>query len=115
MFLAAIGIFGVTAYVVSQSTHDIGIRRALGARRRKILSLVLRQTILLSLIGIVAGLVGAVAVTRYLETMLFHVSPLDPATFLVMSLLFILVASAVAFIPARHATHVDPLVALRHN
>jgi putative ABC transport system permease protein len=111
--LAAIGIYGVIAYSITRRTREIGIRIALGARRRAVLALVLRQGLILAAIGITIGIAGASAVTRYLDKMLFGLSPLDPATFVAVSLGFAAVAAAAAFVPARRATKVDPLVALR--
>jgi predicted permease len=111
--LAAIGIYGVMAYSVTQRTREIGIRMALGARRREVLRLVLNQSLVLTAIGIILGIAGAAAVTGYLRGMLFGVTPLDPATFVVVALMFSAVAMLAAFVPARRATKVDPLVALR--
>jgi putative ABC transport system permease protein len=113
--LAVVGIYGVLAYAVTQRTHEIGIRMAIGARRGQVLSLVLRQAALLILIGSVLGLAGALTVTGYLTTMLFGLTPLDPLTFVGMSLLLVLVASVASYVPARRATKVDPLIALRHE
>jgi putative ABC transport system permease protein len=111
--LAAIGIYGVMAYGVAQRTREIGIRMALGAQRLEVLGLVVGQGLSLAGIGIVLGLGGAAGVTQYLEGMLFGITPLDPATFVVVSLLFAAVAALAAFVPARRATKIDPIIALR--
>jgi predicted permease len=111
--LAAIGIYGVMAYSVAQRTREIGIRMALGAQRAQVVRLVLRQGIALTAIGTVIGLCTAAAVTRYLQTMLFGLTPLDPSTFAAVALLFSAVAVVASYVPARYATRVDPLIALR--
>jgi putative ABC transport system permease protein len=113
--LAAIGIYGVLAYAVVQRTQEIGIRMALGARRAQVLAIVLRQGAILTAIGLALGLAGAAGTTRLLQTMLFGVTPLDPATFAAVSLTFGLVATLACYIPARRATRVDPMVALRNE
>ena len=111
--LAAIGVYGVLTYAVIQRTQEIGIRMAIGAQRRAVLALVLRKGLVLAAIGIAVGLVGAAVGTRALRAMLFGVTPLDPMTFLAVSALFALVAAFAAYLPARRATKVDALVALR--
>lgn len=111
--LAAIGIYGVLAYAVMQRTQEIGIRMALGAQRAQVLSLVLRKGVILTTIGIGLGLVGAAVATRLLQGMLFGITPLDPRTFIAVSLMFGLVATLASYVPARRATKVDPMVALR--
>ena len=111
--LAAIGIYGVMAYSVAQRTREIGVRVALGARREQVVALVLKQGLLLTGAGVIIGLAGAAAVTRYLEGMLFGLTPLDPGTFTLVSLLLTLVATLASYVPARRATKVDPVVALR--
>jgi len=113
LVLAAIGLYGLLAYSVAQRTREIGVRMALGAQRRGILALVLGQGALLAGIGVVAGLAGAFAVTRYLSSLLFGITPLDPATFMAVGLVFAGVALLASYVPARRATGVDPLVALR--
>ena len=111
--LAAIGVYGVLTYAVIQRTQEIGIRMAIGAQRGAVLALVLRKGLVLTSIGLTVGLLGAGIGSRALQGMLFGITPLDPATFLVVSLLFGLVAVFAAYLPARRATKVDALVALR--
>ena len=111
--LAAIGVYGVLAYAVVQRTREIGIRMALGAQRAQVLALVLRHGLTLAALGIALGLGGAVATTRLLQGMLFGITPLDPLTFAAVSLLFGLVATLASYLPARRATTVDPMIALR--
>jgi putative ABC transport system permease protein len=113
LVLAAIGIYGLLAYSVAQRAREIGVRMALGAQRRGILALVLGQGAVLAGIGMVVGLAGAFAVTRYLSSLLFGITPLDPATFVAVALVFAGVALLASYMPARRATGVDPLVALR--
>jgi predicted permease len=113
LVLAAIGLYGLLAYSVAQRRREIGVRMALGAQRRGILALVLGQGALLAGIGVVAGLAGAFAATRYLSSLLFGITPLDPATFVAVALVFAGVARLASYVPARRATGVDPLVALR--
>ena len=113
LVMAATGIFGLLAYVVQQRTREIGVRMALGAQRAAVLSGTLGQAFVLVLIGATGGLIAALGLTRYLEGMLFGVTPLHPATFAGASMLFIIVALAAAYLPASRATRVDPMVALR--
>jgi len=111
--LAVLGLYGVISYSVVQRTKEIGIRRALGAPRNNILSLVARQVVTLALAGVGLGIAGAFALTRLLRDLLFQVSATDPATFIAVSVLFVCVALAASYIPARRAAEVDPLAALR--
>jgi ABC-type lipoprotein release transport system permease subunit len=111
--LAALGLYGVTAYAVARRRTEIGIRIAVGAGSLDVIRLVLGQSVAVTLLGITLGLAGAAAVTRYLEGLLYGLTPLDPSTFAGVSLLFVVVAMAAAFIPARRATRVDPVVTLR--
>jgi predicted permease len=116
--LSAIGLYGVMAYVVSQRTHEIGIRMALGADRRKVLMMVVRQGMVLTAIGIAIGLIAAYVLTKYLESltsMLFGVEPRDPWTFAAIGILLSVVALIACLVPARRATKVDPLRALRYE
>jgi predicted permease len=113
LVLAAVGLYGLLAYMVARRATEIGIRMALGAQRSEVMWLVLRQGVRLTSIGIGFGLIAAAMATRYLEGMLFGLSALDPATLLAVSLVFILVATLASYVPARRATAVDPLVALR--
>jgi len=111
--LAMLGLYGVVAYGVTQRAREIGIRTALGAQRSEVLALVLRQSTVLTGIGVALGLAAAAVATRYLEGMLFGLSPLDPSTFIAVSLAFPAAASLAAYLPARRAASIDPLVALR--
>jgi putative ABC transport system permease protein len=115
MLLAAVGIYGTMAYRVSQRTNEIGIHMALGAQRTDVLKLVLGDGAKLALAGIAVGIAGAAAVTRVMASLLFDVTPTDPATFIITTLLLAAVALAACYIPARRAMRVDPMVALRYE
>jgi ABC-type antimicrobial peptide transport system permease subunit len=117
--LASIGLFGVLAYAVSQRTHEIGIRMALGASQTDVMKMIVKQGMALALIGIALGLGGAYVLTKYLESsirlskMLYGIKPNDPLTYGVIAVLLMVVALIACYIPARRATKVDPMIALR--
>ncbi len=111
--LAVIGLYGVISYAVAQRTHELGIRMALGAARTDVLTLIVRQGLVLVLLGVAIGIPAAVALTRLIASQLFGVTPTDPATFAAASVLFVSIALLACSIPAHRATKVDPMVALR--
>jgi putative ABC transport system permease protein len=111
--LAVIGLFGMMSYAVAQRTREIAVRMALGAPRKTVLALVLRQSLVIAVAGIILGLAGAVGLTRYLSGMLFELTPLDPTTFVVVVAVFGAVATLASLVPARRATRIDPVVAMR--
>jgi predicted permease len=115
LLLASIGIYGVMAYTFSQRIHEIGIRIALGAQRSHILRMALGEGMILVALGLAAGLFGALLLTQFLRSMLYAVKPTDPMTFIAIAALLTSVALLACFIPARRATRVDPLVALREE
>jgi len=115
MLMAMLGIYGITSYYVTQRTHEIGVRMALGAQIADVLKLVLRRAMLLVVVGVALGVGGALLVTRYMETLLFGVKPIDVVTFVGVALGLVLVALIASLIPAKRATKVDPLVALRYE
>jgi putative ABC transport system permease protein len=115
VLLSAVGIYGVLAYAVGQRTREFGVRTALGARSGDVLAMVLRQGLLLTTIGIVIGLAGAIALRRYIEGMLYDVKPLDPLTYVAVVALFVAVTSIASYLPARRATRIDPMTALRNE
>jgi len=113
LLLAIVGMYGVIAYSVARRTQEVGIRRALGAQQSDILRLVLSQGLALSLAGVAIGIAGAFALTRVMKGLLFHVTATDPAVFAGIGILFVIVALAASYIPARRAARIDPMVALR--
>jgi putative ABC transport system permease protein len=115
LILAMLGIYGVIAHSVLRRTREIGIRMALGAVRRDILGLVLRQGMVLVLSGVAIGLAGAFALTRFMSALLYEVKPADPEIYGVISLLVAVVALLACYLPARRAAKVDPMVALRYE
>jgi putative ABC transport system permease protein len=115
LLLASVGLYGVMSYAVAARTREIGVRMALGAERRDVLSLIVRQGLTLSLLGVGGGLLLATAATRVLQRFLFGIGATDPVTFLSVALLLTIIALLACWIPAQRATKFDPLIALRHE
>jgi putative ABC transport system permease protein len=115
LVLAAAGIYGVLAYSVAQRTAEIGVRMALGARARDVVSLVVGQAARLALAGVALGAAGALGASRGVRTLLFEVSPADPPTFAITIAALAVTAAAAAYLPARRATRIDPVVAMRNE
>jgi ABC-type antimicrobial peptide transport system permease subunit len=113
LLLGVVGIYGVISYSISQRTREIGIRMALGASRQKVQGIFMRQGIVFAAIGVVCGLAAAVPLTRLMSTLLFEVSPLDPATYCAVSAVLVGAAFLAAYLPARQATRIEPVDALR--
>ena len=113
LLLAAIGIYGVMALSVARRAHEIGIRMAIGARRSDVLRMIVGQGMRLALIGLAIGVAASFAISRALASLLFGVTPADPVTFLAVGLLFLFVALAASYVPARRATRIDPMATLR--
>ena len=115
LLLAAIGVYGLLSFSVARRTNEIGTRMALGATQADVLKMVLRQGLLLVWIGLIVGVAGALALTRLLETLLFGVRPTDPASFAAVAILLLGAGMLASYLPARRATKVDPMVALRYE
>ena len=115
LLLAAVGLYATISYTVSLSTHEIGIRMALGASVSRVRAMILREGMSLALAGLFIGIVVAFALARLLKTQLYQISPNDPATYIAVPIVLILAAGLAAFLPTRRATRVDPVVALRHE
>ncbi|HET6199559.1 MAG TPA: FtsX-like permease family protein, partial [Candidatus Acidoferrales bacterium] len=115
LLLTAIGLYGVMAYVVTQRAHEIGIRVALGAQQTSILRLVMRDAAIVLLVGIAAGLLGSIWITRLVKGLLFGLTPNDPVTMALAIVALVVVALVATYIPARRAMKVDPMVALRYE
>jgi putative ABC transport system permease protein len=115
IILAALGVYGVMSYLVNRRTREVGIRIALGARPEQVMRQVVGESLALSLVAVLAGLAGAWGLTRYLHSMLYGVTALDGATFAAMPLLLAAIAVSASFVPARRASRIDPMTALREE
>jgi len=115
MTLAVVGIYGLMSYSVSQRSHEIGLRMALGSETSRVIRMVIREGLALSGLGVAMGIGYAIAMTRVMSGLLFGIAPTDPLTYAALSLLLITVTVVACYIPARRASRVDPLVALRHE
>ncbi len=115
LVLAGIGIYGVLSYMVGQRTREIGVRMALGAQRLDVMRLVMQDGAQMTLAGVVIGIIGALAATRLMRSMLFGVKPVDPLTFIAVAVLLCTIALLACYVPARRAMNVDPIEALRHE
>jgi predicted permease len=115
LFLAGVGVYGVLSFSVAQRTQEMGVRIALGANRTDVLGLVVRQGLSLAVIGVVLGLIGSFAITRVIRTLLYNVTPTDPLSFAGVALFLAGIAAVASYVPARRATEVDPIVALRNE
>ena len=113
LFLAAVGLYGVVAYTVSQRTREIGLRMAIGAAPSHVLTMVVGGGMKLALIGVVIGVAGALALARLVQTMLFEVAPSDPVSYVITAALLLAIAAVASYVPARRAMRVDPMVALQ--
>jgi len=115
LILAGVGLYGLISFMTAQRKYEVGIRMALGADRRDVLNLIIRQGMALTLIGVVIGLLASFAFTRLMQRLLFGIRPTDPVTFAVITFVLSAVPFLACYIPARRATKVDPMVALRHE
>jgi ABC-type antimicrobial peptide transport system permease subunit len=115
LILACGGIYGLLSYEVTRRTREIGIRMAIGAQRLDVITMVVRQGVVLSLAGVICGVAAAFGATRIMNTMLYHVRAMDPMTLAAVSVLLLLLSLVACFLPARRATRVDPLIALRYE
>ena len=115
LVLACIGIYGIMTNSVARRTNEIGIRMALGAERRRVLMMILREVMLLAVVGTVIGVTAAAGLTRYLQSMLFGIQPIDPATISLAVFVMLLVALLAGWLPARRASRLEPMAALRHE
>jgi putative ABC transport system permease protein len=115
LLLAGVGVYGVISYVVTERTHEVGVRMALGAQARDVLRMIVWRGMSLTLIGVAIGLAMSLALTRVIKSLLFNVSATDPATFALVALLLVVIAMIASYVPARRATKVDPTQSLRNE